>query len=188
MLIDATNLATHTFTPVRSKDSIDSTEVAAFLNKIATSIEEGNRVYTALQRHAESQARTIKSAKSHIAKLEAIPSPTERQLQAITMAEELHDRYVVEGQAAAAEIVSAAHTEAARIVEEARAAGAQIMEDISDKKNTVERRIEKLSQFERDNWIRIQAFLQGQISNLGTKIPESLVPPAETETELPEED
>lgn len=182
MLIDAKNLATHSFTLARTKDSVDASEVAAFLKKIEISIQEANGIHKVLQSHAESQAAKLAAARARIAKLEEIPTPTQAQVKTIELAHELHERYVGEGHAAAATIVDEAHTEAERILDEARVAGNRILEDVSDKKNTVERRIEKLSQFERDNWLRIQAFLQGQISNLGTKIPENLIPPTETET------
>lgn len=178
MLIDPT-LTETIFAPARNKTSVDGAEVLAHLAKIKAAVANGNIQYENLQEHAKSLADQNASLSKRVQELESRPTPTEQQIKTIKLAEALHERIVEVAKKTALELTHHAEKEAQRIILEAKAEGERRIDEFSDQANMLNRRIDKLSQFEREHYTRLQAFLAGQVQSLGAREPEKLVAPKE---------
>jgi len=182
MLIDP-SIARKMFTPARNKESVDGAEVVSHLSKVETAVLTANKQHAVLAEHAQKLTDELAQARARIEELESVPTPTMQQIKTIELAERLHEQVVDQAKAAAKSIVDGANARVEEELAKARAEGREIIEALHDQRNTLERRIEKLSQFERDHYARITAFLQGQLDSVGTRAPEDLVVPADPDAE-----
>ncbi|TQL64610.1 DivIVA domain-containing protein [Rarobacter faecitabidus] len=84
----------------------------------------------------------------------------------ISLAQQLHDDHVRQGQDEAARLVAEANSDAARIVGEAQSKSAQILSDLERDRGVLEGKIEDLKAFERDYRGRLESSLNGFLSQL----------------------
>lgn len=95
----------------------------------------------------------------------------------ITLAQRLHDEHVQKGQEKRDQLVAEAQTQSAGMVEEAEKKRAETLSSLEEEKSMLERKIDRLRDFERQYRTRLKSYLQDQLRDLdsrGSLVPENL--------------
>lgn len=95
----------------------------------------------------------------------------------ITLAQRLHDEHVQKGQEKRDQLVAEAQTKASSMVEEAEKTKAETLSSLEEEKSMLERKIDRLRDFERQYRTRLKSYLQDQLRDLdsrGSLVPENL--------------
>lgn len=95
----------------------------------------------------------------------------------ITLAQRLHDEHVQKGQEKRDQLIAEAQTQASGMVEEAEKKRSETLSSLEEEKSMLERKIDRLRDFERQYRTRLKSYLQDQLRDLdsrGSLVPESL--------------
>ena len=117
---------------------------------------------------AELAQKSTELSELQVAPAVAPPAESEAAAGIISLAQQLHDDHVRQGEEEAARLVTEANVESNRIVSEAQARSAKILADLERDRSDLEGKIEDLKTFERDYRGRLEESLKGFVSQLET--------------------
>lgn len=87
----------------------------------------------------------------------------------LSLAQEVHDKHVQEGEKKRDELVSEAKAQAERLISDAENKQRETLGSLERERSMLEREIEKLRVFERDYRSRLKSYLESQLRELETK-------------------
>ncbi|MFY9262798.1 MAG: DivIVA domain-containing protein [Actinomycetaceae bacterium] len=84
----------------------------------------------------------------------------------LTMAKQLHDKYVADGKAESERLISDAQAEKTRIITEAEDIHNRTLTKLEEERSLIERKIAELRDFERDYRTRLKSYLESLLHNV----------------------
>lgn len=87
----------------------------------------------------------------------------------LSLAQEVHDKHVQEGEKKRDELISEAKSQAERLISDAENKQRETLGSLERERSLLEREIEKLRVFERDYRSRLKSYLETQLRDLETK-------------------
>ncbi|MDD7384285.1 MAG: DivIVA domain-containing protein [Actinomycetaceae bacterium] len=156
--------------PATAAEGYDQDEVDYFLDQVAATIGELTKKNTDLENQ-------VKVAQAKVAELNngagapaqasaAEASPSENAAGILALAQELHDKYVSEGEAERDRLVSEANTKHDQIVSQAEAQSKNTLDKLATEQAVVEHKISDLRDFESDYRTRLKSYLQSLLQNV----------------------
>jgi DivIVA domain-containing protein len=128
---------------------------------------------------AEAEAKAAEVAKKkeaeQVASQAAAPARTastpaaESAAGLLSMAQQMHDKHVADGEQQRDKIIAEAQIEASSLVNDAQEKSRKILGALEQQRSVLERKVEQLRGFERDYRSRLKAYIEGQLRDLDAR-------------------
>ncbi|HET6270950.1 MAG TPA: DivIVA domain-containing protein [Arthrobacter sp.] len=129
---------------------------------------------------AEAEAKAAEAAKKkeaeQAASQAAVPAraaattpAAESAAGLLSMAQQMHDKHVADGEQQRDKIIAEAQIEASSLVNDAQEKSRKILGALEQQRSVLERKVEQLRGFERDYRSRLKAYIEGQLRDLDAR-------------------
>ncbi|MDR1033645.1 MAG: DivIVA domain-containing protein [Bifidobacteriaceae bacterium] len=143
-------------------------EIVKQLASYKDELETANETISKLQEQIRIAEPPADTGSLQAIKDAAVDDSEESILSMITIAKELHDRYVQQGKETGANMIKAAEVKGNQVLAEAREISDATYAKLAKDRSVIERRIDELKAFEKDYRVRLRGFLNNTLKSLDT--------------------